>query len=206
MRRFIALLLFLMFLVPVSAQEVVHPTYDVEVTIDVSESLRFKYSVVLPAGFADEVRDNFTSGSISEQEVRDFILKRIEAAANMTLSNVTFEVKNLTNRGTDLVYELSCNAETDIRSDGNFTYLLILPPWERGIVRMNAPSRVLSAEPEIKDVNINIVSNSVNYEITEPGVYLLKMTFEKTQPQPGFEAIFAIAGLLAVAYLLRRRK
>lgn len=216
-KKVLPLLFLLMFLVtslaPVSAQE--ERTYTIEITIDISESIQFEYLVVIPGpDQADNARNNFALGTITQDEVENTILGRIEEGVNASLTDVEFEVKNMDNWGADLVYEFSCNAENDIRSSGKFTYLLLVPSWENTTVRINLPSRVISAEPQVESVNINIEENSVDYGFSEPGFHALEVTFGEV-PVPAAEgipvlyvalAIAAVVGLGTAAYFWRRRK
>jgi hypothetical protein len=185
-------------------------TYTVEITIDVVESIQFEYRVVIPGpDYADEVRNNFASGVITEQGVMNQLLRRIEEAANMSVTSVDFEVKNMGTPGTDLVLELSCVAENDIRPSGEFTYILLIPPWENTTVRINLPSRVLSAEPQVEGIEINIEGNSVEYKFSEPGGYALEVKFERVlEVTSVLYVVLAITviGGFAVAYSLWRKR
>ena len=204
------LMFFVTFLAPVSAQK---EPYKVEITIDIAESIQFEYLVVIPGpDHADKARNNFASGVITQDNVRDMIIVRIEAGVEANLTDVEFEVRNMDNWGADLVYELRGSVENDVRSSGEFSYIILVPHWEDTTVKINLPSKVLSAGPQTESVDVKIEGNSVDYGFSEPGLRVLKVKFEAIPAAEGINVLYvalgivAVMGLVAATYFWRRRK
>ena len=81
-----------------------------------------------------------------------------------------------------------------------------MPPVKMKLVAFAVDDRyyVISCtnSAELFDEYVDMFDNAINSFVIE---YPAPVTPTPEEGVPGFEAVFAIAGLLAVAYLLRRR-
>lgn len=113
--------------------------------------------------------------------------------------------------------ELTYSVNIDAYGEGNFTLTQFSPiDSERAnVTEFNSSvtpktkASILISREKVSELKIDYDGNGTIDEEIKPVKEIIEVAIEKTTEErkgiPGFEAIFAVAGLLAVAYVLRRR-
>ena len=113
--------------------------------------------------------------------------------------------------------DLTYSVNVDAYGEGDFTLTQFSPiddkranatEFNSSVIPKTKASILISPE-EVSEMKIDYNGNGTVDEEKEPVKEIIEVAPEKPTGKgkgiPGFEAIFAIAGLVAVAYLLRRR-